>query len=1126
MYILDIEMVRAFYGSFQSRLENVRKALERPLTYAEKVFYTHLFDSSLITDYKRGADYAEFKPDRVAMQDATAQMALLQFMNAGKDSVAVPSSVHCDHLVRADLGAMQDISKARNINSEVYDFLASASNKYNIGFWGPGSGIIHQVVLENYAFPGGMMVGTDSHTPNAGGLGMVAIGVGGADAVDVMVGMPWELKMPKLIGVHLTGRLSGWASPKDVILNILGKLTVKGGTNAVLEYFGSGVSSISATGRATICNMGAELGATCSIFPYDYRTEEYLCHTGRGEVAELCRANADLLKADAEVTADPHKYYDSIIELDLNTIKPHLNGPFTPDAATPVSQMKEKAIREGWPLKVEVGLIGSCTNSSYEDMSRAASIVRQALDKNIQIKGQLIINPGSEQIRHTAERDGILDTFRKAGALIMANACGPCIGQWHRHTDDPIAKNAIVTSFNRNFRSRADGNPNTFAFIGSPEMTVALAISGRLDFDPTVDRLTDRDGNEVLLDAPHGDIFPPNGFAVENTFFTAPTSGSDDVVIRDGSDRLQRLVPFQAWDGKDLVDMPLLIKTSGKCTTDHISMAGPWLRFRGHLANISDNLLMGATNAFNGETNTVRCQLDGSTMKVSEAAKAYKAAGLYSVVVAEDNYGEGSSREHAAMEPRFLNVKAIVAKSFARIHETNLKKQGMLALTFAEPADYDKVREDDRISLKGIKDFAPGRNLTMVLKHADGSEESFPVCHTYNETQIGWFRAGSALNYKAVTVPYIEGDGVGKEIMPVCQAVVDASVARAYRGTRRIDWKEVLAGGKSYELTGEWLPQETLDTFSRYKIGIKGPLMTPVGGGIRSLNVALRQTLDLYVCQRPVRYLKGIESPVKHPENVDMCIFRENTEDIYAGIEWETGSDGARKLYGFLRDEMGVNKVRFPETSAFGVKPVSREGSERLIRSAIEYALAHGRKTVTLVHKGNIMKFTEGGFKKWGYELAEREFGEYLADGRLVINDCICDAFLQNALLKPQDYSVIATLNLNGDYISDMLAAQVGGIGIAPGANINYQTGHAIFEATHGIAPDIAGQNKANPCSLILSGVMMLEFMGWNEAARLIEDALERLFSEGYATEDLARFMENGKILGTKEFGEMLVKNV
>lgn len=750
MSVLNIDMIRDFYALYPGRIETVRRVLQRPLTYAEKVLYAHLYEPIGLTDYKRGCDYVDFRPDRVAMQDATAQMALLQFMNAGKESVAVPASVHCDHLIKADMGAVADLDTARTDNSEVYDFLRSVSNKYDIGFWAPGSGIIHQVVLENYAFPGGMMVGTDSHTPNAGGLGMAAIGVGGADAVDVLVGMPWELKMPKLIGVRLTGSLSGWASPKDVILEILGRLTVKGGTNSILEYFGPGVNTISATGRATICNMGAELGATCSIFPYDDKTDEYLCRTGREEVARMCRAGSEDLKADPEVEQNPERYYDSVIDIDLSSIEPHLNGPFTPDAAAGLSEVKGKAVREDWPLKMEVGLIGSCTNSSYEDLARAASVVRQAIDRRIPIMSQLIINPGSEQIRYTAERDGILDIFRKAGALIMANACGPCIGQWRRHTDDPTARNAIVTSFNRNFRSRADGNPNTYAFIASPEIVAALAIAGRIDFDPSVDLLRDEDGNEVMLDPPCGDVFPKDGFAVEDRRFFAPDGEGAEVVIRDGSRRLQRLEPFAAWDGENLSDMPLLIKTAGKCTTDHISMAGPWLRFRGHLENISDNLLMGAVNAFGGGTNSVVCQIDGRKMTVSDAAKAYKSAGMHSIVVAEDNYGEGSSREHAAMEPRFLDVKVVLTKSFARIHETNLKKQGMLALTFADPADYDKVREDDRISLTGLKDFAPGRELLITLRHMDGSEESFPVRHTYNAVQIEWFKAGSALNHSSL----------------------------------------------------------------------------------------------------------------------------------------------------------------------------------------------------------------------------------------------------------------------------------------------------------------------------------------------------------------------------------------
>lgn len=749
--ILDIDMLRDFYSTYSGKVARARRVLARPMTYAEKVLYSHLFDENGLRTFKRLEDYVDFRPNRVAMQDATAQMALLQFMNAGKDRVAVPASVHCDHLIRADVGVEKDLPEALATNKEVYDFLRSVSQKYHIGFWEPGAGIIHQVVLENYAFPGGMMVGTDSHTPNAGGLGMVAVGVGGADAVDVLTAQPWELKMPKLIGVHLTGRLNGWASAKDVILRILGILTVKGGTNAILEYFGDGVGTISATGRATICNMGAELGATCSIFPFDSNTEEYLRKTDRGEVADMALGCAADLRADDDVLADPSKYYDQILEINLSEIEPHLNGPFTPDAATPLSEMKVKGPKLDYPMKVEVGLVGSCTNSSYEDLSRAASVARQAKAKHLKAKAQLIINPGSEQIYYTAKRDGIIDDLKAIGGVIMTNACGPCIGQWNRHTDDNTRKNAIVTSFNRNFRRRADGNPNTFAFIGSPELTVALAISGRLDFNPSTDTLINEDGESVRLDEPSGNVFPPQGFAVDDKGFLPPSdTGKDvDVVISPTSNRLQRLEPFPAWDGNDYTDMPLLIKTEGKCTTDHISMAGPWLKFRGHLQNISDNLLMGAVNAFNGESNKVKDQLDGVYKEVSTVAKDYKAHGTSSIVVAEDNYGEGSSREHAAMEPRFLNVKVVLAKSFARIHETNLKKQGMLALTFADKNDYDKVREDDRISVVGLKSFAPGVPLTVILKHADGTEERFEANHTYNSTQIEWFKAGSALNYAA-----------------------------------------------------------------------------------------------------------------------------------------------------------------------------------------------------------------------------------------------------------------------------------------------------------------------------------------------------------------------------------------
>ena len=748
--VLDIEMLKKFYSSYGQKVAKARAAVGHPLTYAEKVLFAHLYDDGAARPFSRGEDYVDFRPDRVAMQDATAQMALLQFMNAGKSRVAVPATVHCDHLIKADEGVEKDLPAAKETNREVYEFLRSVSEKYHIGFWKPGAGIIHQVVLENYAFPGGMMVGTDSHTPNAGGLGMVAVGVGGADAVDVLTAQPWELKMPRLIGVRLTGELSGWASPKDVILEILGQLTVKGGTNAILEYFGPGAATISTTGKATICNMGAELGATCSLFAFDDNAADYLCRTGRSEVAEMARGCSADLQADREVYDKPEQYFDKIVDINLSAIEPHLNGPFTPDAATTISEMRTKGPREDYPMTVEVGLVGSCTNSSYQDLARAASVARQAAEKNIPVKAQIIINPGSEQIRYTAERDGLLDDFRRIGAVIMTNACGPCIGQWHRHTDDAERKNAIVTSFNRNFRRRADGNPNTYAFIGSPELTMALAIAGRLDFNPVADTLLDADGKTVMLDAPTGDVFPPRGFEVKDKGFVPPSDGdvsAKEVAISVTSDRLQRLAPFAPWDGNDFTDMPLLIKVKGKCTTDHISMAGPWLKYRGHLQNISDNLLMGAVNAFNGESNKVLCQTDGQYKAVSAVAKLYKAQWLSSIVVAEDNYGEGSSREHAAMEPRFLNVKVVLAKSFARIHETNLKKQGVLAITFADKADYDRVREDDRLSVTGLSKFAPGSTFTVTLHHSDGTTEQFLANHTYNATQIEWFKAGSALNY-------------------------------------------------------------------------------------------------------------------------------------------------------------------------------------------------------------------------------------------------------------------------------------------------------------------------------------------------------------------------------------------
>ena len=744
--VYDIDMLRSFYSNFPKRVDAAREQVGRPLTLAEKILYAHLYEESDICPFRRGEDYVNFRPDRVAMQDATAQMALLQFMNAGKSKSAVPATVHCDHLIQANMGAKTDIATATQSNSEVYDFLKSVSDKYGIGFWKPGAGIIHQVVLENYAFPGGMMIGTDSHTPNAGGLGMIAIGVGGADAVDVMTGMEWELKMPKLIGVKLTGSLSGWASPKDVILKLAGILTVKGGTNAIIEYFGPGAASLSATGKATICNMGAEVGATTSLFPFDLNMATYLRATGRDDVAEWATAVSDYLEADMDVQAQPDSFYDRVIVINLSELEPHINGPFTPDAATPISEFVTKVKENGWPRKMEVGLIGSCTNSSYQDLSRAASIARQAAEDKIPVAAPLIINPGSEQIRYTAERDGILGDFEQIGATVMANACGPCIGQWKRHTDDNTRKNSIVTSFNRNFAKRADGNPNTHAFVASPELTLALTIAGDLCFNPLTDTLKTADGREVKLKEPEGTDFPPKGFEVKDNGYVAPTGKDAEVVINPGSNRLQVLKPFAAWDGKELIEMPLLLKAEGKCTTDHISMAGPWLRFRGHLENISDNMLMGAVNAFNGKTNSVLNQLNGKYEAVSAVAKQYKAKGISSIVVAEENYGEGSSREHAAMEPRFLNVKVILAKSFARIHETNLKKQGMLALTFADKDDYKKVREEDKISIVGLKEFAPGKPLTAILYHADGTEESFAVNHTYNELQIKWFKAGAALN--------------------------------------------------------------------------------------------------------------------------------------------------------------------------------------------------------------------------------------------------------------------------------------------------------------------------------------------------------------------------------------------
>ena len=746
--VYDLNMLKSFYASYKGKMEHVRAALKRPLTLAEKILYTHLYNVADLKNYERGEDYVNFRPDRVAMQDATAQMALLQFMNAGKEAVAVPSTVHCDHLIQAYRGAERDIETATQTNREVYDFLRDVSTRYGSGFWKPGAGIIHQVVLENYAFPGGMMVGTDSHTPNAGGLGLVAIGVGGADAVDVMTGMEWELKMPKLIGVRLTGELNGWTAPKDVILKLAGILTVKGVTIAIIDYFGPGTASLSATGKATICNMGAEVGATTSLFPYDERMAVYLKATGREEVAAMADSVAADLRADDEVMARPDDFYDRVIEINLSELEPYINGPFTPDAATPISEFAEKVVTNGYPRKMEVGLIGSCTNSSYQDISRAASVARQVNEKNLGVAAPLIVNPGSEQIRATAERDGMMDVFEKMGATIMANACGPCIGQWKRHTDDPTRKNSIVTSFNRNFAKRADGNPNTFAFVASPEIVLALTIAGDLCFNPLKDRLVNHDGEKVKLSEPQGDELPSAGFVAGNQGYQAPGGEKNEIRVAPDSQRLQLLTPFPAWDGNDFLNMPLLIKAQGKCTTDHISMAGPWLRFRGHLENISDYMLMGAVKAFYGETNKVWNRLTNTYETVSGTAKQYKADGISSIVVAEENYGEGSSREHAAMEPRFLHVKVILAKSFARIHETNLKKQGMLAVTFADKADYDRIREHDLISVVGLKEFSPGRNLEVILHHEDGTEERFVVQHTYNEQQIGWFRAGSALNAK------------------------------------------------------------------------------------------------------------------------------------------------------------------------------------------------------------------------------------------------------------------------------------------------------------------------------------------------------------------------------------------
>ena len=744
----DIEMIKKVYANFGPRVEAARKLVGRPLTLSEKILYTHLWDEKTNTSYVRGTDYVDFAPDRVAMQDATAQMALLQFMQAGRPKVAVPSTVHCDHLITAKLGAEQDLPAANTESKEVFDFLASVSNKYGIGFWKPGAGIIHQVVLENYAFPGGMMIGTDSHTVNAGGLGMVAIGVGGADACDVMAGLPWELKFPKLIGVKLTGKLSGWSSPKDVILKVAGILTVKGGTGAIVEYFGEGATNMSCTGKGTICNMGAEIGATTSTFGYDESMERYLRATNRADVADAANAVKEHLTGDAEVYADPAKYFDQVIEIDLSTLEPYLNGPFTPDLATPISKMKEVALANGWPMKIDVGLIGSCTNSSYEDISRAVSVARQVAEKGLTAKSEYCINPGSEQIRFTIQRDGFMDVFKQIGAKVFTNACGPCIGMWDRVGSEKQEKNTIVHSFNRNFAKRADGNPNTFAFVGSPELVTALAIAGDLSFNPLTDTLTNANGEQVKLDEPTGFELPPRGFAVDDAGYQEPAADGSGVqiLVSPTSHRLQLLDPFTPWEGKDLTGLRLLIKAKGKCTTDHISMAGPWLKFRGHLDNISNNMLIGAVNYFNDKTDTVKNLLTGEYGPVPATQRAYKADHIGTIVVGDENYGEGSSREHAAMEPRHLGVRAVLVKSFARIHETNLKKQGMLGLTFANKEDYDKIREDDVIDIVGLTTFTPDVPLTIVLNHADGTKEDFKVNHSYNAQQIDWFKAGGALN--------------------------------------------------------------------------------------------------------------------------------------------------------------------------------------------------------------------------------------------------------------------------------------------------------------------------------------------------------------------------------------------
>ena len=780
--VFDLDMIKAVYKNMPARIAKARKAVNRPLTLSEKILYSHLHEEQPVQDFTRGKSYVNFSPDRVAMQDATAQMALLQFMSAGIPKVRVPSTVHCDHLILAKDGAKQDLKESLTASGEVFKFLESVSNKYGIGFWKPGAGIIHQVVLENYGFPGGMMIGTDSHTVNAGGLGMVAIGVGGADAVDVMSGMPWELKWPKLIGVKLTGKLSGWSSAKDVILKVAGILTVKGGTGAIVEYFGPGAITLSCTGKGTICNMGAEIGATTSTFGYDEKMAEYLRGTGRKAVADFADSVKEHLTGDDEVYANPEEYFDQVIEIDLSTLEPHVNGPFTPDRAIPISQFAEEVRKHGWPEQLEVGLIGSCTNSSYEDITRSASLAQQAVDKKLKAKAEFTITPGSELVRYTVDRDGYLSIFEKMGGVVLANACGPCIGQWARHTNDPTRKNSIITSFNRNFAKRNDGNPNTHAFVASPEITTAFAIAGDLTFNPLVDTLLNEEGQSVKLDEPSGAEFPPKGFDVEDAGFIAPAKDGSKVQVKidPESSRLQALAPFMPWDGKNLTGMKLLIKAKGKCTTDHISMAGPWLRFRGHLDNISNNTLTGAVNYFNDQTDKVKNGLNGEYGPVPATQRAYKAANIPTIVVGDHNYGEGSSREHAAMQPRHLGIRVILVKSFARIHETNLKKQGMLALTFANETDYDKIQEDDTIDIIDLTSFAPEKPLTLILNHKDGTNDTVKVNHSYNAGQIEWFKAGSALNLMAKLIEVEK-----KSVKVVAKKVAPKKATKAVQKTEK-----------------------------------------------------------------------------------------------------------------------------------------------------------------------------------------------------------------------------------------------------------------------------------------------------------------------------------------------------